>query len=127
MLIFIHRYLELYPERQQPNKKTFYRISINFRKNGCVTTKTKSSSVTTQQRQACRNRAIRDYFENNPESSIRKSLNTTGCSIGTTSRVLKQLKVRPYKFQRVQNLRPGDCERTFVCGLLNSAHKTYRS
>jgi hypothetical protein len=104
----IARYLELYPERQQPGPRLFARLVINLRTHGSFEIPTPKNY---QRDNEARDENILNHFNANPKTSTRKAATDMNVPRTTIQRVLKKNKYRPYKPTIVQGLKDTDYPR----------------
>lgn len=98
-----------YPERNLPDHKIFHKLEHVLRQNNksLLVNRVRQKTVTTDENVAI----ILSFFQNHPESSIRKAVRELNLSYNAIQRVLKVNKFHDYKIHSVQGLRPGDFER----------------
>lgn len=100
------RYLELYPDRIQPNHKTFRNVYERLGETGKFRPKRdvgRPKIISVDQEEDVLARIAED-----PHLSTRRLSATVGISNASVFRILKKEKLRPYHFTPVQNLLPRD-------------------
>lgn len=102
------RYLEDYPDRQQPNRRYFSKIVYNLINFGSFN---KPRSKRYRKNNEARDNNIIQHFNNHPSSSSRIASRELGLPKATISRVLKEHKYHPYKPTIVQGLNEHDYPR----------------
>lgn len=122
---FFHGYLKTfrYPERHQPSRATVFRLKYNLLNYGTYS----------KPRHKLYNKENEETDETNVLASIHayhqtscaKLESETGVSRSRVHRILKKYKFKPYKFNIVQNLYPGDAARRvdFCNWFLNHAQR----
>ncbi len=97
-----------FPNRLKPNKSTIQRIVQHFRTAYSVasgyTTRERTPSIVTPAK-IC---DVRDRVQANPSLSTRRLSSQTGISPRSVRRVLRKLKLHPYKVRIVQELQEPD-------------------
>lgn len=96
------RYLELYPNRRQPDKKLFRNLYNRLGETGSFRPKRNSGTtktITVDEEEEVLIRVLED-----PSVSTRRLSLSTGLSQSSVCRILKKEKLRPYHYTPVQNL-----------------------
>lgn len=101
-------YLQKYPERSQPNRRTFSKLVRNLKTYGSfkkpVVSRKKSSN------EATAHNVLSAVIED-PGTSVRRIAQNVGIPKSTTHFILRKQKLYPYKYRICQGLRTGDFER----------------
>lgn len=101
-------YLQKYPERRQPNKRTFKKLVANLKAYGSfkkpVVSRRKTGNEETVQN-------VLLAVTEDPGTSVRRIEQNIGIPKSTTHHILKKQKLHPYKYRICQGLRLGDLER----------------
>lgn len=100
------RYLELYPNRRQPNHKLFRNLYNRLGETGCFRPKRHNGALKTISVEQEEEVLVR-VTENQGVSTRRLSA-ATGISQTSINRILRKEKLYPYHFTPVQNLLPQD-------------------
>lgn len=100
-------YGTLFPERQQPSKKTFFNISKNMMESGRLSKKRNKYQVT----ENVSDINVLAQIHINPENSTRNISRECSVSATTVKRILKKHKYHAFKFRRAQKLHPNDAHR----------------
>lgn len=100
------RYEEMYPNRVQPNRKTFSNIFSRLGETGQF--KPKSDVGRPTHLSVDQEDEILVRIVDNPQLSTRRLSAMTGVSQSSVFRILKKANLRPYHFTPVQNLLAGD-------------------
>lgn len=101
----LRRYLELYPNRRQPNRKLFQELFNRLGETGSFRPKRDNAgrTVTVQQEEE-----ILVRVAGNPEVSSRQVARETGVSKTTVLKIFHKENLYPYHFTPVQNLLAAD-------------------
>lgn len=100
------RYLQMYPNRAQPNHQTFRNIFIRLGETGQFKPKRdvgRPKNISVDQEED-----ILVRIADNPQLSTRRLSAITGVSNASVFRILKKENLRPFHFTPVQNLLPRD-------------------
>lgn len=98
-------YLNRYPERNQPNRRTFSKLVTNLREYGSFQKPVISRKKPSNEEKV--NNVLLAVTEF-PEISTRQIEQTIGTSKSTTHFILKKERMHPYKFRICQGLKEGD-------------------
>lgn len=102
----LQSYAELYPERRQPDRTIFRRISSHLNEFGTFKTVRNRRNI-----ESANEINVLAQINLNPETSQRKIAGECNLSKTGVQKVLKKHKYHDFKFKPVQNLHPGDEER----------------
>lgn len=101
-------YLMKYPERRQPNRRTFSKLVTNLKEYGAFKKPVLSRKKTSNEEKV--NNVLLAVIEN-PGISTREIEENVGVAKSTTQFILRKQKWHPYKYRLCQGLRPGDAGR----------------
>ena len=101
-------YLNQYPERRQPNRRTFSKLVSNLKEYAAF-----KKPVLSRQKPCNEEKVINVLLAvtENPGISTRKIEQNIGVAKSTAQFILNKHKFHPYKYRICQGLRPGDAER----------------
>ncbi|XP_045460290.1 uncharacterized protein LOC123670784 [Harmonia axyridis] len=116
-------YFNRYPERHQPSRATIFRLKHNLLYYGAYSKP--RPKVYNKENQEVDEINVLASVHANHQNSCAKLENETGVSRSRVHRILKQHKLKPYKFNIVQHLYPGDAARrmNFCNWFLNQAQR----
>lgn len=97
------RYAELYPERRQPHRKTFQKLSNHLSEFGTL-----QNIINHRVIETANEVNVLAQINLNPESGQRKVAEECNLSKSGVQKILAKHGFHDYKFQPVQNLHPGD-------------------
>lgn len=106
----VRLYNERYPNRRQPNCRTFVSVSQRLLENGSVIPKKTSGRNRTDRVLAVED-DILDIVAQNPTVSVRSIARQVNVGRTSVHRTLKEQLLHPYHIQRVQDLHQGDFAR----------------
>lgn len=101
-------YLEKYPERRQPNKRTFSKLVTNLKQYGSF------KKPVLSRKKPCNIEKVNNVLlavAENPAISTRQIDKNLGVAKSTAQFILQKESFHPYKYRICQGLRPGDAER----------------
>lgn len=105
-------YLQKYPNRRQPDRRTFYRVDRSLRESGRMKVQNNNAGRPRRTRTFDREERILNLVENNPRISSRRVSAIVGqISHQSVLRVLHEQQLRPYHIQPIQALHEGDHNR----------------
>ena len=104
------KFNEMYPDLQPMNKRKFGRIQNNFINYGSKlkAERTLPKPVTSDEDNVIN---VLAYFHAYPQASIRSAEDDLGLSYASIQRILDSHDMHPYKFTKVQALKPEDYQR----------------
>ncbi|XP_011875349.1 PREDICTED: uncharacterized protein LOC105566168 [Vollenhovia emeryi] len=110
-------YAERFPERAHSTKDTIFRVVKRLRETGCLVHKTKDVPV---RRGVPDEERVLDMFYENPGTSVRRAAHELGLSRYAVHQTLRENRLHPFHYQRVQQLLPRDFQQriNFCEGLL---------
>ena len=120
------RYAELYPNRERhPSAAVILRAAQRLHETGSVLPNKHETGRDREARNVQDTGTILNAFEQNPETSIRVVAREHDLSYSTVQRILREERLHPFHYTRVQHLRPEDyaVRRTFYENFLRKVDR----
>lgn len=108
----LEQYGQMYPDRDQPDRRYFLKLYRKFRSNERIFEKSRTTKQFIIDEQVEIN--VLAYFDANKNNSTRDLVRDSGYSLCTIWRILRKYKFVPYKYRPVQTLLPGDTARRLI-------------